>query len=352
MDGRFELTERDYRYLFENASDAIWVHDLNGYILDGNRAFERLSGFATREWAGVNVARSLTTEESLTLAREVRRKLLAGEEIEQPYEQRFVRKDGTVRIVKMATSPVIIDGIVKGYQHVARDVTEEKQVQESMRYYVQQVTRAQEDERKRIARELHDEVSPSVLLLIQRLDAITSGSKPKLSRSLEKELEDLRRQAVETLEGLRRCAQDLRPRILDDLGLVAALEWMTDDMAKSQGIDANAEIVGKERTLPAETQLLLFRIAQEALSNIRRHARATKAVVKLEFGDNNITMAVIDNGKGFEVPKRTEDLASAGRFGVMGMHERARLLRGTLNMKSDLGKGTQVVVQVPSLQAT
>ena len=483
METKFELTEQDYRYLFENASDAIWVHDTEGNFLEANKAFEKLSGYTLEEWASLNVTQFLS-DESLALAKEIRRKLLNGEELEQPYEQRFIRKNGAIRIVKMATSPVIINGEVKGFQHVARDVTEEKgaeemlskiidgspipsfvinkqhkvthwntaieslsgisgqeivgtdeqwrafytekrpamadlivdgasadeieayyrgkykkshlidgayeaedffpalgeygkwlhftaspiknkggeiigaietlqditeekQLEENMHYYVQQVTRAQEDERKRIARELHDDVSPSLLLLIQRLDAVTSSNRPRLSESLRESLEDLRNQAVEALEGLRRCAQDLRPRILDDLGLVAALEWITEDMAKNQGIDANVEVIGAERTLPAETQLLLFRIAQEASSNIRRHAEASRVVVKLEFEENNVKLSISDNGKGFEVPESIGDLTSAGRLGIMGMFERAQLLRGTLDIKSELGKGTQVVAELP-----
>ena len=346
METKFELTEQDYRYLFENANDAMWVHDMQGNILDGNGAFEKLTGYSLKEWAGMNIKQFLT-EEFLDMAREVRRRLLNGEAIEQPYEQRLLRKDGTTRIMKMATSPVIIDGKVKGFQHVARDVTEEKQWQENLRYYVQLITKAQEEERKRIARVLHDEVAPPLLLLTQRLDAITSGARSRLSEPLKENLEGLRSQAIETLEGLRRCAQDLRPRILDDLGLVAALEWMTEELAKNYGIDAHVEMEGTEQSLPAETQLLLFRIAQEALSNIRRHAQASKAVVKLEFRDDSLKMTVSDNGKGFELPERIGDLASVGKLGLAGMQERAQLLRGSLEVKSELGKGTQLVAKIP-----
>jgi len=483
METKFELTEKDYRYLFENASDAMWVQDMEGNFLDGNRALEKLSGYTLEELAGKNITQFLS-DEFLALAKEVQRRLLAGEDIDQPYEQRFLVKGRRMRIVKMATNPIIINGEVKGFQHVARDVTEEKnveemlskitdgspipsfvinkqhkvthwntaieslsgisgqeivgtdeqwrafytekrpamadlivdgastdeieayyqgkykksrlidgayeaedffpalgeygkwlhftaspikneggeiegaietlqditeekQLQENMRFYVQLVTKTQEDERKRIARELHDDVSPSLLLLIQGLDTITSGTRPKLSHSLKEGLEGLRSQAIEALETLRRCAQDLRPRILDDLGLVAALEWMTEDMVKSQGIDAHAEVMGVEQTLPVETQLLLFRIAQEALSNIRTHAEASKTVVKLEFGDNSIKMTVSDNGKGFKLPERTGDLASVGKLGLAGMQERARLLGGSLEVESELGKGTTVAVEAP-----
>jgi len=343
METKFELTEKDYRYLFENASDAMWVEDMEGNFLDGNRALEKLSGYTLEELAGKNITQFLSNE-SLALAKEVEHKLLMGEEFEQPYEQRFLVKGGRTRIVKMTTNP-IVNGEVKGFQNVARDITEEKQLQENMRFYVQQVTIAQEDERKRIARELHDDVSPPLLLLIQHLDRIASGTRLKLSHSLKESLEGLRSQAIEALETLRRCAQDLRPRILDDLGLVAALEWMTEDIVKSEGIDAHVEVMGMERTLPVETQLLLFRIVQEALNNIRRYAEASRAVVKLESGDNSIKMTVSDNGKGFEPPERMGDLASIGKLGLAGMQERAQLLGGSLKVESEPGKGTTVAVE-------
>ena len=347
METKFELSEQDYRYLFDNASDAMWVHDMEGSILDGNKAFEKLTGYAREELIGMNVTRLLVSEEYLNLAREVRRRLLNGEALEQPYEQRLLRKDGTTRIVNMATSPVIIDGEARGFQHVARDVTEERQLRDNMNFYVQHITRAQEDERKRIARELHDEASPPLLLLIQRLDTVSSGTRPRLSESLKNSLESIRSQAINALEGLQRCAQSLRPRILDDLGLLPALEWMAEDLVEKDGIDAHVEVIGKERSLLAEVELLLFRIAQEALSNTRRHAEASRAVVKLEFGNNSIKMTVSDNGKGFELPERMGDLASIGKLGLAGMQERTRLLGGSLKIESELGKGTKVAVEAP-----
>lgn len=347
MKTKFELSEQNYRYLFENASDAMWVHDMKGYILDGNEAFAKLAGYSRTELIGMNIMRFLVSEESIDVAREVRRRLLSGKDIKQPYEQRFVRKNGTTGVMKMASSPVIIDGEVKGFQHVARDVTEEKQLQENMRFYVQQITRAQEDERKRIARELHDELSPPLLLIIQRLDAITSTTRSRLSHSLKSKIEDLHSQVTEALENLRRCAQNLRPRIIDDLGLVAALEWMAENLTKDYGIDAQVKVVGVEQSLPDEVQLLLFRIAQEALTNIRRHAEASRAWITLKFNDNKIVLTIKDNGKGFELPQRMGDLASIGKLGLAGMQERAQLIRGNLMLHSELGKGTTVTVEVP-----
>ena len=346
MKTKFELTEQNYQYLFENASDAIWVHDLEGNFIIANKASEKVTGYPVEELAGMNVGRFLTGG-FLDAAREVKRKLLEGEDIEQPYEQQIIRKDGTTGILKMATSLVVINGEIRGFQHIARDVTEERQLQDNMRFYVRQVTRAQEDERKRIARQLHDDVSPPLLLLIQRLDSLASGIRPKLPQSLRQSREDLHRQAIEALEGLRRCAQNLRPRILDDLGLLPALEWIAEDLVRNHGIDTQVEVEGTERSLPEEVQLLLFRIAQEALSNIRRHAEASRAWIAMEFGDDKTVLIVRDNGKGFELPERIGDLAGSGKLGLAGMQERAQLIGGTLRLQSELGKGTTITVEVP-----
>ena len=182
---------------------------------------------------------------------------------------------------------------------------------------------------------------------MQRLDYLTTTKRRKLSNSeLTQSLNEMHNQAVETLEGLQRCARDLRPPILDHFGLLAALEWMAEELVK-HGIDAQVKVIGSEQSLPAEVELLLFRIVQEALTNTRRHAEASKSWVTIEYGDDKIILTVNDNGKGFKVPQRVEDLISVGSLGIMGMSERARLLRGTLEIKSELGKGTQVVAKLP-----
>lgn len=342
----FRLTEQNYRYLFDNASDAMWVHDMDGDILVANKACEKLTGYSSRELVKMNITQFLTTD-FLDTAREVRRKLLVGESFEQPYQQQLMRKDGITRFLRMATSLLMITGEARGFQHIARDVTEEKEMTENMRYYVQQITRAQEDERKRIARQLHDELAPPLLLLLQRVDAVVASTRPRFPDSLKPQMGSLRGQAVEALEGLRRAAQDLRPRILDDLGLVPALEWIAEGLVKNYGIETTVTITGRERSLPTEVRTLLFRIAQEALSNVRRHSRATTALISLEFSRDHVRMTVTDNGQGFEVTSNTEALAGSGKLGIIGMYERARLLGGKLSIKSSPGKGAEITAQIP-----
>ncbi|TFG46989.1 MAG: PAS domain-containing sensor histidine kinase [Dehalococcoidia bacterium] len=343
-----DLPNQDYRYLFENASDAIWVQDLEGCILYANRATERLTGYEVEALIDKDLLKFVSDDDSYDVACEVQRRLLDGEDCHHPYEQSIVCRDGSLAVWRMATSLLVVDGEVKGFQHIARDVTTERQVQDNMRFYVQEVIRAQEDERRRIARELHDEVSPSLLLLIQRIDAIASNNRLKLSDVMKEKMEDLRVQTVEALESTRRIAQDLRPRILDDLGLIPALEWMTDNLIKKHGIESKVVTQGGEQQLPSEVQLLLFRIAQEALNNVRKHSDASQVEITVSYGGDKTVVSIADNGKGFALLQRVNDLAAIGKLGLAGMQERAQLIGGQVNVKSDPGHGTVVTIEVPN----
>jgi two-component system sensor histidine kinase DegS len=238
-------------------------------------------------------------------------------------------------------------GEIIGAIETLQDITEEKRLQENMQFYVQLVTRAQEDERKRLARELHDDLSSSLLLLIRRLDSAIPKSRAKQLATIKEKLEEIRSQAVDVLQHVRTYVQDLRPRILDDLGLVAGLEWMAEDMSKNHGIRTSVSVTGIKAPVPGDVQLHLFRIAQEALTNIRRHAKATSVTIVLDIGEGTASMTVNDNGHGFTVPTRLEEMASAGHLGIMGMAERAKLLNGTLEIHSESGSGTRVVTTLP-----
>jgi PAS domain S-box-containing protein len=340
-----DISEQKYRHLFEAASDAIWIQDIDGNFLEGNRGWQKLTGFTVEEIKGGKVSRYLS-EKALTLAREVKRKLINGLPFEQPYEQQVFVKSGGEKTVMMSTNALMTGGKITGFEHIARDVTRERQQQANVRAYIQQITRAQEEERKRIARDLHDDVSPDIIILIQKLDNITSAQRPKITE-MKENLQEVRDQAVKALEGLRATAQGLRPRIIDDLGLEAALEWIAEELERDQKIRTKVETSNIERKLSPETQILLFRIAQEALNNIRKHARASSVTIRLEGSEDEIMMTVTDNGQGFSAPDKIEGMVSAGRLGLMGMHERARLLNGTLRIKSAPGEGTEITVRLP-----
>ena len=341
---RLAASERSYRGLFENAHDAIWVHDLQGNYTVANEASERVTGYSVEELNKMNVMDFLS-EKGLDLAREVRRKLLANEPLEQPYEQRMTRRDGTEAILKVTTSLVVGDGKVTGFHHIARDVTEEMRLRENLDLYLGQVTKAQEEERKRIARELHDETIQALVVLSRQLeDAASSRGLPEDKRLL---LESLRQQTTSIMDGVRRMTQDLRPSTLDRLGLLPGLEWLANDMSRYSGIVTKVNVTGQGRRLPPDVELMLFRIAQEALRNVWRHSQATEAAVTAEFYDKRVVVTIKDNGKGFSVPGTVGDLARDGKLGLTGMHERARLVGGSVTFHSEPGKGTTIVMEVP-----
>ena len=343
---RLRVSEQNYRQLFENANDAIWVQDMDGRIVAANKASAKLIGCSPDELIGFNVSNFLLPE-GLEIAREVKRKLLQGEEFEQPYEQQLIKKNGGVGVIKLTSSLVTRNGYSLGFQHIARDITEEKKMQDNLRFYVRQITKAQEEERKRIARELHDDTAQALVTLSRQLDIITDSSE-SLPPDVEKRLENLRSQIDSILEGVRRFSHDLRPSMLDDLGLVPAVESIADDMTNQHGIVTEVQVLGERRHLPSETELLLFRVAQEALRNVWRHSQASKAWITLEFNPDKIKITVHDNGTGFQVPDRVGDLPAMGKLGLAGMYERAQLAGGTVTVESTLGEGTTINAMIPA----
>jgi PAS domain S-box-containing protein len=342
---RLAVSERNYRKLFENAHDAIWVHDLVGNITVFNRAAEKLTGYSVEELTQMNV-RTFLSDKGLDLAGQIRRKLMENEPVAQPYEQHLIRKDGTEAILMVTTSLITEDGKPMAFQHIARDVTEEKRMQDNLRYYLSHITKAQEEERKRIARELHDDTSQILYALSRQLDNFLR-SNVHLAPGDSEFLKELRQQLNDALEGVRRFSQALRPPMLDDLGLLPAVRWLVGEMEQFMEAEIHLKVSGAERRLPSEVELTLFRAIQEALRNVWRHAQASKAEVAIEFCESEIRISVSDNGKGFEPLESVESLPRTGKLGLAGIEERMRLLGGSLKVESQLGKGTTLIAKAP-----
>jgi len=336
---------RDYRNLFENAHDAIWFHDIDGRILAANKAAQDLTGYAIEEFIGRRV-QEFMDEVMIKLAAEVKRKLLNGEPFTQPYEQQTVTKDGVRKTAMITSSVMTIDNEPVGFQHIGRDVSEERRMQNNLRYYLNQITRAQEEERKRISRELHDDTSQALFAISRQMDNFIRDN-VTLSERQRTLLQDIRQRIGVTLQGIRRFSQDLRPSIIDDLGLMPAVKWLVKQKSEESGIEILLKISGKEQRLLPEMELILFRIIQEGLNNISKHASASEAEVQVGFEDSRVDVSIIDNGQGFELPQTVGDLSPSGKLGLVGMQERVSLLNGSLTIKSKPGKGTEVRVSVP-----
>jgi signal transduction histidine kinase len=224
-----------------------------------------------------------------------------------------------------------------------------RQRQESLQSYVRQVTQAQEDERLRIARDLHDETAQELVGLVRHLEQLSEAAGPALAEPTS----DLLKQARSTLRSVRRYSRDLRPSVLDDLGLIAGIEMVVEETNGRLSAGARLEVIGKPRRVDAPVELALFRIAQEALRNVEKHADATSALVELDFAGEEIRLSVTDDGAGFSPPKSVSDLALSGKLGLLGMKERAELVGGSFEIHASPHKGTRLVVRVrPSERST
>ncbi len=193
-------------------------------------------------------------------------------------------------------------GKIVGAIETLEDVTERRNAEENLHYYLQEITRAQEEERKRIARELHDSTAQNLIALLRQFDNLLTDKK-KLPVREAKELWGLHERIRDVLQEVRQFSRDLRPPILDDLGLLPALDWVAGEIKNEYGIETSLEVVGSERRLSQEVALLLFRIVQEALRNTAKHAHASRAEVKVEFAENKIEISIRDNGIGFQLPE-------------------------------------------------
>ncbi len=220
-----------------------------------------------------------------------------------------------------------------------------RQRQESLQSYVRQVTQAQEEERLRIARELHDETAQELVHLARKLESLRAGADTGTGEAIQELLSMTRG----TIQAVRRFSRDLRPSVLDDLGLLAALEMVVEDTSHQLPGGAHLNVGGKPRRLDEPVELALFRIAQEALRNIEKHASATSATVDLNFADDEVRLSIADDGKGFSLAKNMSDLIRSGKLGVVGMKERAELVGGTLELCSDPHGGTHVAVRVKTV---
>jgi len=224
---------------------------------------------------------------------------------------------------------------------------EELQQKEALRSeLLRKVIAVQEEERRRIARELHDETSQALTALILSLKT-ASQAVPADKAGLVDKLHDLESVARGLLENVHRLIFDLRPSVLDDLGLVAAVRWYAENRLGPTGTRVYLETEGTERRLPSQIETAVFRVAQEALTNVARHAEAENAAISLSFEDTMLRVAIEDDGKGFDVAAVERSADSTRGLGLLGMRERVALLNGSLTIDSAPDSGTIVSVQVP-----
>ncbi|HEY9594568.1 MAG TPA: sensor histidine kinase, partial [Spirochaetia bacterium] len=221
-----------------------------------------------------------------------------------------------------------------------------KSAQQSLRRYVGRVTSAQEEERRRLARDLHDETIQDLIALDQKVQLAAAEAGSRRGRTVEA-LQRIHRDAGEAIQRVRRLSLALRPGYLEDLGLCPALEALVGDVGSKTGLPIDLKIAGQRKSLAPDVELALYRIVQESLANITRHAHARSAGVEIRFAPASLALTIWDDGVGFAASADAGDLTTSGHFGLVGMHERAQAIGASLDVRSRPGKGTRLTLRMP-----
>jgi signal transduction histidine kinase len=254
--------------------------------------------------------------------------------------------DPLFRLAAFAVISVLLAGLI------GRELNnkEELQKQQSrLRRLLSQTMDTQERERRYLARELHDESAQALVDISHDIDELLEAKQGTGIASKDK-LRQLRSDVETVLEGTRRFIRGLRPPLLEEMGLGPSLKWLAEEITDELGIEVSVELPEEEQRLPDLQEQNLFRIAQEVLTNAKRHSQASRICLSLVLSNDKLRLQIEDNGVGFAVP-RQDELVNEGKFGLIGIRERARLAGGNVQIESTPGKGTVVIVEMPILGA-
>ncbi len=361
MEEALRKSEANYRALLEQASDGIAVIDRQGRYLDVNSRMCGMLGYSREEFLRLTIKDVLAPQE-LSVAAPLRlQELLTGKTVLN--ERLMRRKDGSTFPMEISAT-MIPDGRLCG---IHRDISERKRVEVALRksheelevlvsertaelrmineqlsMFSSYLQEAREKERTSIAREIHDELGQALTALKMDLSWLKKRL-PKNQKTLLEKEGSMSELVETTIQTVKRISTELRPGILDHLGLTAAIEWQAEEFQKRIGIPCAVSIVPEEIVPDKDRSTTIFRIFQETLTNITRHAKATKVTVKLEKKNNSLILEVKDDGKGI-----TEmQLSDSKSLGLMGIRERAASWGGHVSMKGVRNGGTTVIVHIP-----
>ena len=349
--GRAELalraSEQRYRMLITNIPDVVWLTDRQGNTVFVSPHVERLGGYTAEEIyrAGPAGWFGRVHPDDLPIVQRHFAALFVAPGRTFDLEYRIQHKDGRwIWLRDRAVTTYEEHGTTYAYG-IYTDITDRKRAEDIRALLLNQVITVQEEERRRISRELHDETAQSLASLLLGLSALAEARSLKGARAQARELHQV---VTRALAEVRRLASGLRPSVLDDLGLPTAIQRYASDFGQTRGIAVEVDTSGLgEARMSAPVETALYRIMQEALSNVARHAGARRVRVQLDRFGAMVSMVISDDGAGFDPGRPPAPATAAHGLGIHTMRERALVLNGSLAIDSAAGRGTRVSVEIP-----
>jgi PAS domain S-box-containing protein len=339
-------SEEKFRSIVETTNEWIWSIDLRGKLTYSNPAVNAILGYRPEELLGRCWALFLHDADRLLLLNRL------PEAVVQKVGwsglvMRWKHKDGTYRHLESNALPILdAGGNLLGYRGSDRDITEQEQAKQERRQLQLRLVTLQEEERHRLSRELHDQMGQSLAALMLGLKSLENGGSRQGSDGLR--LHHLHELANQLAQQVHTVAADLRPTSLDDLGLETALSNYLEEWSERSRIQADLHSAGLEKRLPTYIETTVYRIVQEALTNVCKHSQARNVSVIVEHRDNRLQAIIEDNGRGFDAEALIGAPVKDRRLGLLGMQERIALVGGSLNLESTPGFGTTLFVRIPT----
>ena len=337
-------SEEQHRTILRTAMDGFWLVDTQGRLLEVNETYCRMSGYSAQELLAMVIPDLEAIEALDDTATHMQRIIDKGHD---RFESRHRRKDGSIFDVEIGVQYRSIDG--GRFVVFLQDITERKRAEQELKRSQRELrglskaaNEALEAERRRTARELHDELGQALTALKMDLESLRSVLPPDQPELGERTLA-MHALLDSTIAATRRIAADLRPLMLDDLGLAAALDWLTHNFSKHTGIATDLVIDDSVAQVPEPLASALYRITQESLTNVAKYAQATSAEIRLERDGDWVELTVRDNGRGIGAA----DQEKRGAFGLLGIRERVTLLGGEVAIEGAPGLGSEVRARIP-----
>ena len=337
--------ERRFRALIEESSDIVFLLDAEGKYLYVSPSVTRMLGYQPEDLIGQNAIEYVHSVDA-----EIAQRLFLGASPETPRpvlsEFRYRQKNGTWRWVEGVRKNLLDDPSVRAVVVNIRDVTERRAAEELLREMPIRIINAQESERRRVARDLHDSVNQILSSVKFRMESIEERV-PQKQRALRNVVVGARHSLDRAIQEVRRISQNLRPSELDDLGVVSAVRSMCEDFQKTTKIDVDLSFSKLPRQLTPELEVTLYRIIQEALTNVAKHSQATRLRIRCAREHAQLALKIKDNGKGFDGRETGAKPGKESGMGLLNIRERAAYVGGTATFHSALKKGMEISVHLP-----